>query len=445
MRYNFAWLIGAIAIVCAQTGYALDYNYSIFSSVEYTDNIRQVSEAGGTDEAGQIYDAGLGFNLDTEANVLLAADVSGTFSKRYYSADELDAEDRKDLMASLLFQPSSNNFRLAVLESLQQVSADRRSVQTVNNLRDVNIVSVVPSYFFDLTPISRIRASANYSRIDEDEGDRTGGAFEDSSRDVRGATVGYQYQVSDLSNWSLNATRSNTEFTDTEQEYDQESVFFRWAYGGRLTDWSLDLGQQRIVDAQDADEALVTFSIERQVNNNASLSMFYHQGYNDIVNDSVGNELIRIVPNRNAAFADELATEREFTLAYNYSRINFDAGVTLSTRNLESEESLTIGRPVDEDEHGLRLSSGYRFRDENYNMSPYGLGLDYRHAREEFNLEGLENKINELRFRLDYFASQSLRVYLQLRSRNASGAGGSGDNDEQSVTLGFSFSPRGGN
>lgn len=437
MRYRFGWPIGAIAVVCAQASYALDYNYSLFSSVEYTDNIRQVSEAVGADEAGRVIDAGLGLNLNTEPNVLLAANVSGSFARRYYSADELDSEDRKDLLASLLFQPSSNNFRLAVLESLQQVAADRRSVSTVNNLRDVNIFSVVPSYFIDLSPVSRIRTSASYSRVDEE--------FDLASREVRGATLGYQYRVSNLSTWSLNATRSNTEFTDTSQEYDQDTLFFRWSYVGRLTNWSLDLGQQRVDEREGADETLVSFSVEREVNNNAGVSLFYYQGYNDIVNNSVGNELTGMIPNRDAAFADELATERELSLGYDYARNNFDAGIDLFARNLESKEVFTIGRPVDEDEYGVRLSSGYRFRDENYNMSPYGLGLNYRHTREEFNLDGRENKIHELAIRLDYYASQSMRVYLQLRSRNTSGSGGSANSDEQSAMLGFTFSPRGGN
>jgi hypothetical protein len=428
----------ALAVNCfgIPSLYALDYNYSLYSSAEYTNNIRQAMQETGETVSGNILRGGLGFNLNTEANARLAADVAGNFAKVYYSASDLDAEDHKALDVSFLFQPRSNNFRLALLESLQQVAADRRSVRTVNNLRDVNILSVVPSYFIDLTPVSRIRAAYGYSAIDEE--------FDDSSRDVTSATVGYQYSVSNLSDWSLNISRSTTKFTDTGQAFDQETVFLRWTYTGVLTNWNLDVGQQRIVEGGNESETLVTFSIARQVNNFSNVGLFYHQGYGDVVNTSVTNRLIQLVPNSDVVFADELAREKQVTLFYELDRGTLGGRLGLEARRLKSEESVAIGGVVDEDRYALNLGMDYRFHDQSNGLSPYGVGAWYRYADEQFNLENENNRIHEAAIRFDYFATRSTRFYVELRSRDTAGTGPAAGTDEHLAVVGFRFAPRGG-
>ncbi|MEX1033991.1 MAG: hypothetical protein WDZ30_11570 [Cellvibrionaceae bacterium] len=378
----------------------------------------------------------MAFNLNTESNAVLATDLTGDFGKIWYSAGDLDNEDRKDLSASFLFQPSSTNFRLAILESLRQVAADRRTVRTVNNRRDVNIFAVVPSYFIDLSPVSRIRVAYSYSRIDEE--------FDASSRDVKSVTAGYQYRVSNMSSWSLNASQSNIEFIDTGQEFDQESAYFRWSYEGLLTNWNLDLGRQQIVDGENTDETLLTFSIDRDVNNFATVGLFYYQGYNDVINTSVSNRLTQLVANEDAVFAEEIAKEQSSSVFYDYTRDRLGARVSLETRELKSEEALSIGREVDEERHGIRFSSNYRFRDDGYNLSRFGVAVNYRYSREVFNLEDEEIRVNEGGIRLDYYANRSVRMFFGLSSRNAAGTGFRAETDERSVIVGIRFAPRGG-
>lgn len=428
------WPFGFLGLLVVQTGAALEYGYTAYSSVEYTDNIRQFDSSLRDEEAGSITTGGLQFDAATEGSRTLAADVSGDFARAWYSGQGLEPEDRKFLDASFLLQPQSNNFRLTVLESLQQVAADRRSVRTVNNLRDVNILAVVPSYFVVLTPISRVLASYSYSRVDEEE--------DTASRDVNAATVGYEHRMSERSRWSLNVSQSQTEFDQTGFQYDQESAFLRWSYDGVLTNWSLDLGQQRVVDYPGSDEALVNFSLDRQVNRFSNVGLFYRQGYTDLTDTSVTGRLTRLVPNSDAVFADELATEDQVIGYYNYTSGPLDLRFSADARQMESKQEVSIGRPVDEDRYGLSAAADYRLRGFRNALANFGVAGSYRYVKEDFHLFDETNDVNEARLRLNYFATRSTTFYGELRSRNASGAGPGSDTDEHSFTIGIRFSPR---
>ncbi|MCW8193273.1 hypothetical protein F6455_00545 [Proteobacteria bacterium 005FR1] len=435
MSYRLACSAGVWGLLCAPVVGALDYDYTLYSSAEYSDNIRQ-GGLGDDRPSGNILEGGIDFNVATSADTTFAADVEGDFSRRWYSVDGLDAEDRKFLDAGLLFQPDSSNFRLAVLESLRQVAENRRLARAVNNIRDVNVFSVVPSYFVDLTSRSRIRGTYSYSRIDEE--------LDLATREVNTATVGYEYKVSNLSNVSLNVSQSDIEFTDRGTQYDQESGFFRWTYLGRLTNWALDLGQQRIVGFDDAQEVLVNFSLDRQVSRYSTLGLFYSQGYSDAVGSQVGGRLTQLVPNSEAVYADDLAREQRMTLSYGFARGAIEGRLAVDAQTLESEEAVVIGRRVDEDNYSARLGLDYRFRSRNYDLSDFGIGASFRYRLEEFNITQEETEVNEAALRLTYFATRSTDLFMEVRSRNAAGTAPSSDSDENAIMVGIRFSPRPG-
>jgi hypothetical protein len=437
MTYKLAWsAAGLCGLLCASGVAALDYDYSLYSSAEYTDNIRQGAGLGGEPPSGSVLEGGIDFDLATGPGTTFASEVSGDFSRRWYSEGGLEAEDRKSLDAILLYQPSSSNFSLAVLESLQQVAEDRRVVRSVNNTRDVNVFSVVPSYFFDLTSRSRIRTTYSYSRIDDE--------LDLASREVNSLTGGYEYQISNLSALSLNVRRSDVEFTDIGNQYEQESAFIRWAYTGRLTNWALDLGQEHIVDQPDVDQVMVNLSLDRQINSFSSLGLAYFQGFSDAVGSQVGGRLTALVPNSEAVFADDLASEKQLTLSYGLVRGHLEGRLALEARTLQSEDIITIGRPVDEDRYRARLGLDYRFNSSNDDLSAFGIGASYRYTNEDFNLTQEFNEINEASLRLTYFATRSTNLFVELRSRNTAGTAPESDTDENAAIIGIRFSPRAG-
>lgn len=413
--------------------WALDLDYTLHSSAEVSDNIRQ----SGADEdiSGTILRAGILFDVSTDESATLAADVSGDFSHIYYSEGGLDGENRKSLDLSAVWDPRSTNFQLTVLNALRQTQEDRRLVREVNNIRDYNIFSVIPSYHYDLTTRSRINTAYSYSVITDE--------LDVASRDVSTVALGYEYQVSSLSSWSLNISQSDIEFTDTGQELEQQSAFGRWTYRGRSTTWMLDLGRQRITEVNDAEVTLVNFSVVRQVNRISDLGLYYQQGYGDVVGSAVGERLSLLVPNIDAIYAEELAREKQGSLVYRFALNNLEGAIRADARRWESEEAVSIGHTVDEERYSLNLGLDYRFSSSDQGLSPYALGVWYRHMDERFNLDDLDHQINEVGLRLNYFFSRSTLLFAELRVRNTSGTGPMASTDENAGMVGIRFSPTG--
>src|SRR5690606_4399843 len=353
-----------------------------------------------------------------------------------FSTSDLSAETRKFLDASLIYQPNSTNFSVAVLESLQQSQEDRRSLRTVNNLRDINIFSVVPSYFFDLTGRSRLRASYAWSTVDEE--------LDLASRDVQTVTAGYEYRLSNLSNLSLNVSRSDIEFDSQPLEYEQERAFLRWTYTGRLTVWNLDIGKQRTVDRPDSDEVLTSFSWERSLSNISTAGFFLRTGYSDALDSAVSGRMLRLVPNSDVALTDDLVTEKQAGVFYEFDRGALGGRLSAEARRLESAEAIYNGGEwVDEERYIGTATANYRFSRGNA-LSPFGISAMFQYMDEQFLEEDLTNEIGEARLRLNYFATRSTQFFFEVRARDASGTGPLSDTDETAALVGVRLSPRGG-
>lgn len=429
-KYN---VLALCALFCAADVLALDLSYTLHSSAELSDNIRQ--SAADEDVSGTTYRAGIDFDVAMDESATLAADISGDFSHIYYSEGGLDSENRKNLDLTGVWSPRDTNFQITVLDALRQIEEDRQLARSVNNIRDYNIFSVIPSYYYDLTTRSRVNISYSHSIISDE--------LDLASRDVSTVALGYEYQVSTLSALSFHVSESDIEFSDTGQELDQQSAFARWVYQGRLTSWMLDLGRQRITEVQDAEETLVNFSIVRRVNRFSELGLYYRQGYGDVVGSAIGGRLSTLVPNIDAIYAEELAREKQASLVYRLSLNNTEAHARLEARRWESEEAVSIGYPLDEERYSFFMAAEYRFRASDHGPSPYSLGMWYRYFDERFRVEDQRDKINEVALRLSYLASRSTQLFFEIRSRNTSGTGALSRTDENAGMIGIRFSPTG--
>lgn len=432
-KYNYLLAL-CIGLFYGVNALALDLNYTLHSSAEFSDNIRQSGAE--EDISGNTLRAGILFDVATEESATLAADVSGDFSRIHYSEGGLEDENRKNLDLSAVWQPRSTNFQLTVLDALRQIEEDRRLTSTVNNIRDYNIFSVIPSYFYDLTTRSRINTAYSYSIITDE--------LDLASRDVKTLSLGYEYKVSNLSTFSLNVSEADIEFTDTGQQLDQQSAFARWVYRGRLTSWMLDLGRQRITEVDDAEQTLVNFSLLRQVNRISELGLYYQQGYGDAVGSAISGRLSLLVPNVDAIYAEELTREKQASLVYRMSFNNLEGAARLETRRWESEERVSIGHQVNEERYSAYVAADYRFPSPEHGLSRYSLGAWYRYMDERFIDEDLQHDVNEVAMRLTYFASPTTQLFFEVRSRNTSGSGPMARTDENAGMVGIRFSPTGG-
>jgi hypothetical protein len=373
--------------------------------------------------------------VGSERNVVLATNLTGNFAKTYYSIDELETDTIKELTANLLYQPRTNNFRFAAYDSLQQVPRDRTATQDVNNNANVNIYSLTPSYFVKLSSTSRIETEYNFSKI-EDE-------VLDSSRQLESVAGSYSSQLNSSLNWSLNLKHTNTEFLDSDVEFEQEDIFLGLEQGVGITRFSFDVGAQKILDMDTETLLSVSLSMDRRINTNSSLRLGYKQGYGDLINDDVSNALLQVAANDEARYLNGIVEENQISLRYDYGVRYFSLRFQLYGAKLKSEETDLPLQEVDEQRVGGNLLADYRFYSRKNDALSYGMTLQYQVENSEFFLQVLENEINTASVKLNYYATKNLTTYLEVSSRNAQGNGPDSNIDEHRVAVGFEWSPRG--
>jgi len=423
----------------------VDFGYSFFSNYQYSDNVSQLADIQGVTPvdppSGNGLEYGVRFDLKTEQTAVLAAAIDANLSRIKYSVNEsgfdLDDDTRKSVQASLLLQPRSNNFRLSIIDSLQQIKADRSNVQGVNNTADVNTFSITPSYFYRLNTHSRIHIGYTYSDLKEDVEDT---AQQNSSRTSTTTELSYQRQLTRFLNWSLVVNHVETEFKEPKVEFDQDAVFLRIIKTGTLTNYSIDLGRQRAIDANDKDayQNLIGFSLGRKINRSSDLTMFYRKGFSEAVNINVSNTLVQLEANNQSAFVDGIAREERIEVKYDYIKENLGLHFGLYGQDIKSEDELQNIILDDERNLGYQLGFDYRFLG-----GRYAVRLNYLHEKTEFNLTDEENEVDAVTLKIDNNLSRKWTVSFSVGSRNAKGSQTLNEVEEKQAILGLEFFPKG--
>ncbi len=428
--------LGFLAAACLSAdAFALKFTYSVVTEVEYSDNLVQEDNPEGRDTSGTALTGGVAFDFTSDEGSLISTDLSGEFTKRRFSIGRLESDDNKFLVARVRVKPTTNNFSLELLNSLRQVKEDRNINQTVNNQRDVNTLSITPAYFFKLSSLSSITTEYQYISInDDDEGD--------SSRDIDSFTVGYERQLSGESSWSINARRLTTDFSDVDEEFDQDELFFVFLKEGGPAIYRLEVGTQKVVDVsgqdEDSTQTLLEFSALRRINSFSNLTFTYRQGFGDALSADLDRAFVKVNDNDQAAFIEGVVEERQSDIRYEYNKRDLQYSFELGLRQLETDNEVeNTNADIDEDRYFFTANLSGRFSDD------FGYGLSYRYTKDEFNLADQENDLNRITGKLSYFPSNDLETFFSISSQRASGDGPGNNFDENAVILGLRYSPRG--
>ncbi len=423
----------------------VDIGYSFFSNYQYSDNVSQLADIQGPvnfePPSGNAWENGVRFDLKTEQTAVVAASIDADLSRTKYSVNEsgfdLDDDDTKNINASILVQPRTNNFRLSILDSLQQIKADRTNVQGVNNTSDVNVFTVSPSYFFRLNEQSRITTKYTYTDLKEDVEDAT---QLDSSNNSSSTELSYQNKISRFVDWSLVATHATTEFDSTNQEFDQDALFLRVIKTGTLTNYSLDFGRQRAIDANDDDayQNLIGFSLGRKINKTSDLTMLYRKGFSEAVNVSVSNNLVQLQANNQSAFANGIAKEERLEIKYDYVKESIGVHFRVFGQDIESVDEIQNITLDDERNLGAQLGFDRRFLGDRLVLT-----LNYQHEKNEFRITDQENSVNDISLRIDNNLSKKWTISFTVGSRNAEGSQTQNEIEEKKAIFGLEFFPKG--
>ncbi len=442
MRVNvFLKCLLLLLVFNAQTVLAIDYTYSVFSDLTYSDNF----DSNIDDASGYSSNNGISFGIDTDQNSYLIFGLSGAYSKSFFSLDGLSDQETKQLALELSYEAVSNNFGLLLRDDFSQTPQNRTSTQQFDNVADVNVITIRPSYFFKLSPIDRIYFEGTH--VTSTRKDQSGIQSDGSSFDTISKIKSIRYEkkinaTTDIS-FIFNSTDNDLDSESGTGNIDfiQEDAFFRWIGRGASNQLQLEYGRAEIEDelGREFDTNLLNVIYSRQVNRTHLLDASYRKGFLLRLNDNFIDGSVDVSDESFGAAQELVSTNLNYAISETFISLTFNA--------FDLEFTGTGGNS-EETRKGITVTASYSL------ARIFSTGIDTNVAfsvrKNKNSFTGLDNstintKVDSYEFRYNYASSASLSYYISFDKRNAASDNQNtrlNGGDSKSLSIGFSYSPR---
>ena len=443
MKYIFSILLLLCLINDAS---AVDWRYTLFSNVRYSDNLNQTAN----NIEGYAVNAGFTFNLSNEPDAELSYITSGLFGGTTFSQSGIKNQYVRGFNGNLVYQPKDTNFKLLAVENLSQVPQNRFITQEINNLRDIEVTAVKPTYFLNLSGSDKLNIDYSYIIVDAANVNANLN-LQNGSRKINEGSVGYDRAINATNEISIIARFSDTNFDDplninnlTGVDYNQKDIFARWTLTGKSNLVRLDYGKSRVETELNKviDVDLLQFLFRRQLNRTQSISLTYREGFDSIFNFELGTNTIN-VNNRSGDFGNTLKI-KERRISYDITDDFITSRISYFDEDLDSTLTSNTEKRI-----GLEFSIVYRLS--RLLDSPYDTNLTftYFNSKNQFDstlTQVTENKVERFNLSFNYFISRNTFVFLQLQKRNSDSFIVNVANasiDSNTIFLGVSYAPNG--
>lgn len=420
---------------------AIEYNYSIFATTLYNDNFNSNLE----DPSGYSLNSGVSFRINTDQNSDWILDATGVYSKEFFSLSQLPSQSTNQLSFDLNYDAADSNFGLLLRDDFSQTPQNRTSTQGVNNLTDVNVVTVRPEYFFNLTSLDKLYFEA--TRIKSDRTDQSeivsDGLSFDTKTEIK--SVRLERKLNETSEFSIVASETDTDFeSDTgvdSSDFVQDDRYFRWVGRGTYNQLQVEYGTSEIIDEEgrNFDTDLLNVIYNRQINSSHELALSYREGFDVQLSDNSIDGSVNVSD-------DSFGAAQEFTSA-NLSYIVSGTFVNV-TFNLFDLQFNGTGNDTEELRKGISLSASYSLARVFSTAIDTNVAIDFRKSENTFiALDGstinTETQTIDLRFNYVYSPTMSYFASLNIRATDSDNPinqlnGG----DSNSIGVGFVYTPR---
>ncbi len=425
---------------------AVEFRYTLFSNIRYSDNLNQTIN----EIEGYAINGGLTFNLSNEPDAEFSYVTSGLYGVTSFSQSGIKNQYVRGFNGNFLYQPKSSNFRFLAVENISQVPQNRFVTQEINNIRDVEVTAVKPSYFLNLSGADELKF--DYSFIVVDAG--TTNAFinaQNGSRKINEYSFSYDHNVNANNTVSIVGRRSSTNYDEdlniinlTGVDYNQKDIFARWRLEGQSNLLRFDAGLSSVKTelGRKIDVNLLQFLYRRQINRSHSFSLTFRQGFDSIFNFELGTNNIN-VNNRSGDFGN--------TLKLNESRFSYDIEddfITsrLSYFDLALDSALTTNT---ETRKGVDFRMVYRLS--RLLDTPYDTNITFAYYKSKNKFDSnltqvTDNIVERFNLFLNYYISGNTFLYVQLQKRDSDSFVLGTPNatiKSNSIFLGISYSPNG--
>jgi len=439
------YLVGLLLFTCNYVD-ATEWRYTLFSNVRYSDNLNQTLD----NIEGYALNTGITFNLSDNSNTEFSYLTSGLYGATSFSQTSIDNQYIRGFNGNFLYRPKNINLTLLVVESIAQVPQDRFVTQEINNIRDIEVTALKPSYFIKLAGNNQLNFDYSIIMIDASKLNATVNA-QDGSRKINEYSLGYQHQINTINTISVFARKSDTDYDSlldvinlTGVDYKQEDVFARWISSGRSNLLRFDIGTSRVKTELDRiiDVDLIQLLYQRQLNRTQSLSLTFRKGFDSIFNFELGTNNIN-VNNRSGDFGNTLSSKENrvdyhinedfFTGQFSYFNIDLDSALSANT----------------ETRKGIDLRLTYRLS--RILNTPFDTNITFTYFSSQNQFDSsltqiTKSEVERYNLFFNYFINKNTFLFIQFQQRNSDSFIQNALNaniKSKTLFMGASYSPNG--
>lgn len=336
MKTNYSLLrcLTVVGLLYTSTLWSAQYQFGVNTSVATSDNVTQTP--GGPE--GNIFELGLIFNVETEEIPNWEFSLDSEIARLHYSIDNLVDEDRKSIAGQTNWTPDASNFALTLFGNVSQAPANRFQTEEVNNLVDSEIYAVAPSYFFRLSPVTRLNFNYQHADYYIEQNEQTRN-LQSGPRLEQQLTVSLDRTLNTTNTLSFVVQKRDTDFEDDTREnftdYIQESAFIRWIVNNRANQMNIEAGKYRVEDFRNREvsESQWTFLFNRRINRNQNINFQFFRRVSSLFSVNPVTGEISVNQQNNAI--NQAEESRGSGALYNYNDGHLNVNVAYFENKLE--------------------------------------------------------------------------------------------------------------
>jgi hypothetical protein len=321
-------LVISAAVPLATAARADGFNYGVDAGVGESDNVTLVE----TNKVSQTMAiADLDFSLK-EKSSRLDEDVTGDFTYLDFLQHAYGSEVLGQFNGLVRYSLIPQSLTWTVQDNWAQAQQDPFGALVPSNQQNINYLSTGPDWYARLGSTSFLDITARYAHADYQV------TPIDNNRAFGSVQLGHE--ISALSSVSLNGTAERVLYENTllNEDFDLDSVYVRYELHGARTDFSANLGIDKVTEAGTSNSGLdALLKLTRRISSAAKITVEAGRnltdpsaGFNALQNSNVVNAVVvnNVVSNVPAPVTSSIYTASYVAGAWNYERNRTTLGLS---------------------------------------------------------------------------------------------------------------------
>jgi len=244
-RFRCSAIALAVCYACFPASLNAEYEISVFGDLRYSDNGNRAADGSTVDAISEVISE-IGINLSAEKpNGMYQYELEYEFAHTAFMEETQDDRSVATGESRLSFGTPATMLGLDLKHSRQLTTINPLLQSDLNNSEERDIASVIPQLRWRMTPTDNVIISGNYTQTTYNSPNRDTGLGQIQGRSDStqiGQRFAWTRRLSSISNFGLDAGRSETEIDGLEEKFEYEEAMLSYASVLRQLNYKIAVG-----------------------------------------------------------------------------------------------------------------------------------------------------------------------------------------------------------